>query len=222
MDRLDFKKTDRALYAGKVGRFDRLVVPRMRFLMIDGAGDPNTAPAYARAVAALYALSYAIKFHRKRALGRDHVVAPLEGLWWADDMSTFVSRDKAAWKWTMCLRQPGDVTQDMLDALRPGVIAKMAKKTDAATDAATLLTARLQEIEEGEVVQVLHVGSYDDEGPVLTRLHEGIIPELGLELHGLHHEIYLNDPRRVAPEKLKTILRQPVRPRGDASQLSGR
>ena len=210
MDRLDFKKADRAFYTGKVGRFDRLTAPAWDFLMIDGAGDPNTAPAYARSVAALYALSYGLKFARKSALGRDHVVPPLEALWWADDMRTFQTRQKSAWKWTLCLRQPPDVTPDMLEDIRAQVIAKTTRKKDAATDPDTLTRVRFAQFEEGDVIQTLHVGSYDDETPVLAHLHDAVIPGLGLTMRGRHHEIYLSDPRRVAPEKLKTLLRQPV------------
>jgi hypothetical protein len=210
MEKLDFKKADRAFYTGKAGRFDRLTLPSMRFLMIDGEGDPNNAPAYARAAAALYALSYGLKFHGKQTLGQDHAVGPLEGLWWADDMETFVTRDKAAWKWTMCIRQPTWVSGDVFEEIRSSVTAKQAKKKDAATDEATLARVRLEDFEEGDVVQVLHIGSYDDEAPVLAHMHGEVIPGMGLAMRGLHHEIYLSDPRRVAPEKLRTILRQPV------------
>lgn len=210
MEKLDFKKTDKAFYTGKVGRFDLLTIPKMRFLRIDGAGDPNVAPGYAASVAALYGLSYGIKFHCKAVLVRDHVVPPLEALWWADDMATFVTRDKAQWQWTLCLRQPDYVDQAMFDAVRAVVIAKNAKKKDAATDAAHLQAVRLEDFDEGLVMQVLHQGPYDDEGPVLAKMHGEAIPEQGLRMRGLHHEIYLGDPRRVAPEKLKTILRQPV------------
>ena len=214
MEKIDFKKIDKPLYSGKVGRFDRLYVPRQTFLMIDGAGDPNTDLRYARALAALYGLAYPIKFALKRSVMRDHVVPPLEGLWWADDMDSFVTRRKTDWKWTMCLRQPDEVTADLLEGIRAESIAKNAKKKDAPTDTETLQRVRLETFEEGDVVQTLHVGPYDDEGPVLAHLHDNVIPQMGLAMRGRHHEIYLSDVRRTAPEKLKTILRQPVAPSG--------
>lgn len=209
MIKTDFKKVDKAFYSGKVGRFDVIEVPQQLYLMIDGAGNPGTAPAYGRAVAALYGLSYGLKFHGKPQ-GVDHVVGPLEGLWWADDMSSFASREKDKWQWTMMIRQPDWVTAADLALVLEGVVAKTVKKRDAATDEATLRHVRLEGLTEGLVVQVLHVGSYDQEGPVLADMHDRFIPENGLAMRGLHHEIYLGDPRKVAPDKLKTILRQPV------------
>jgi len=209
MIKTDFKKLDKALYTGKVGRFDVIEVPQQLFLKIDGAGDPNTAPAYGRAVAALYGLSYGLKFHGKPQ-GVDHVVGPLEGLWWADDMSSYTSRDKDKWQWTMMIRQPEWVTAADFAEVLESMVSKTAKKRDAATDETILRQVRLEGFCEGLVVQVLHVGSYDQEGPVLADMHERFIPESGLVMRGLHHEIYLGDPRKLAPEKLKTILRQPV------------
>jgi len=209
MTKTDFKKLDKALYTGKVGRFDVIEVPQQLFLKIDGAGDPNTASAYGRAVAALYGLSYGLKFHGKPQ-GVDHVVGPLEGLWWADDMSSYTSRDKDKWQWTMMIRQPEWVTAADFAQVLESVVSKTVKKRDAATDEAILRQVRLEGFCEGLVVQVLHVGSYDQEGPVLDDMHERFIPENGLVMRGLHHEIYLGDPRKNAPDKLKTILRQPV------------
>ena len=209
MIKTDFKKVDKAQYTGKVGRFDLIEVPQQSYLMIDGAGNPGTAPAYGRALAALYGLSYGLKFHGKPK-GLDHVVGPLEGLWWADDMSSFTSREKDQWQWTMMIRQPEWVTAADMAQVLEIVVAKTAKKRDATTDEATLRQVRFEGLCEGLVVQVLHIGSYDEEGPVLAEMHNRFIPENGLAMRGLHHEIYLGDPRKVAPEKLKTILRQPV------------
>lgn len=209
MLKIDFKKVDKALYAGKLGRFDLITVPKQRFLMIDGVGNPNTAPAYGRAIAALYGLSYGLKFYGKPR-GVDHVVPPLEGLWWAEDMDSFASRDKSQWKWTMMIRQPDWVEAADLAQVLESVVVKTAKKKDAATDEQTLRAVRLEDLDEGLVVQVLHVGPYDNEGPILAQMHDEFIPENGLAMRGLHHEIYLGDPRKAAPETLKTILRQPV------------
>lgn len=209
MLRTDFKKADKALYAGKVGRFDVIDISEQNFLRIDGAGDPNTSPAYGRAVAALYGLSYGLKFHGKPR-GVDHVVGPLEGLWWADDMASFAAGDKGSWQWTIMIRQPDWVEAADLAEVLEAVVVKTAKKKDAPTDEATLRSVRLEPFSEGLVVQVLHIGAYDEEGPVLEEMHKRFIPQNGLAVRGLHHEIYLGDPRKVSPEKLKTILRQPV------------
>lgn len=211
MEKLDFRKADPALYTGKVGRFDRLEVPEMRFLMADGMGDPALAPAYGQALAALYGLSYGVKFAAKAALDRDHVVGTLEGLWWADDMADFVTARRDRWRWTMMIRQPDWITPEMVEAVRAKMLAKLAKGADTATTPEMLRAVRLQSLAEGECLQVLHVGSYADEAPVIARLHAEIAA-LGLRPTGHHHEIYLGDPRKLAPEKLKTILRQPVGP----------
>jgi hypothetical protein len=178
-------------YRAKVGELRLLDLPPRRYLMVDGRGDPNTAPAYADALAALYPVAYRVKFAAKAA-GHDYVVPPLEALWWADDPAAFTSRrDKTQWQWTVMLLVPDWV--------------------DDATVAAELVDpVRLETLAEGRCVQTLHVGSYDDEGPVLAELHERFIPGAGLAMTGRHHEIYLNDARRTAPERLRTILRQPV------------
>ena len=202
MEKIDFKKTMKALWQPPAGRFVLVEVPRMQFAMVDGKGDPNTAPAYARAVEWLYSVSYPLKFMSKKELGRDYTVPPLEGLWWADDMASFLTRDKGAWSWTMMIMQPDWITPRMFDA---AIEKAVAKRGDAPQ------TLRLEAFEEGLCVQILHVGSYDDEGPVIRRLHEECLPENGLVETGHHHEIYLSDPRKVAPEKLRTVLRQPVR-----------
>jgi hypothetical protein len=148
-------------------------------------------------------MAYAIKFFSKRELGRDYGVMPLEALWWADDMDTFTTRrDKSRWHWTLLNLLPEWITGEQLEAMR---------RTVAAKGAAPLIDAvRLERLDEGLCVQTLHVGAYDDEGPVLHRLHHEFVPAQGLRLTGKHHEIYLSDARRIAPAKLRTILRQPV------------
>lgn len=202
MDKVDFKKTMKALWQPPTGRFTVVDVPPMQFVKVDGHGDPNTAPAYKRAVEWLYSVSYPLKFMSKKELGRDYAVMPLEGLWWAQDMSTFLSRDKDAWSWTMMIMQPEWITQAMFEAAVDKAKAKFGAPPE---------TLRLEAYDEGLSVQIMHVSSYDDEGPVLRRLHEEFLPENGLAETGHHHEIYISDPRKTAPEKLKTVLRQPVR-----------
>jgi hypothetical protein len=194
-----------ASYAARRGVLELVTVPPLRYLMLDGHGDPNTAPAYRDTLATLYPLAYAVKFLSKRELGRDYAVPPLEGLWWADDMAAFTAaRDKAQWDWTMLLLVPDWVGEDHVEAARATVAAKGG--------APLLDDVRLGTLDEGLCVQTLHVGSYDDEGPVLDELHRRFLPEHGLRPAGTHHEVYLTDARRTAPERLRTILRQPVAP----------
>ena len=198
----DFKSTLDS-YRARQGEFRVIDVPPLRYVMVDGHGDPNTATSYADALAAIYPVAYTLKFASKRGLGRDHVVPPLEALWWADDMTVFTrDRDKSRWNWTTMLMVPEWITTTMYD----DAVAEVARKKAPAA----LGLVRLETLEEGRCVQTLHVGSYDDEGPVLAQMHEEFIPGAGLRMTGKHHEIYLSDPRRVASERLRTILRQPV------------
>jgi hypothetical protein len=176
----------------------------MQYLMIDGKGNPNTSPSYQAAVEALYSVSYKIKFASKRELERDYVVQPLEGLWWADDMSAFgVQSDKDSWKWTMMVMQPDWITEEMVAA---SIAAVSRSKGLLNFD-----LLRLEALHEGVSLQIMHIGSYDDEAPTLHRLHHEVMPARGYVSNGKHHEIYLSDARKVPPEKLRTILRQPVR-----------
>ena len=203
MSTTDFKKELKHLYRPSAKEFVVVDVPPMKFLMIDGHGDPNTAQEYQDAVEALYAVSYKLKFVSKKELGKDYVVPPLEGLWWAEDMETFTTaRDKSAWDWTMMIMQPEWITQEMVEE----AVKQVEKKGLPA-----LSKLRLETYREGLAVQILHIGSYDDEGPTMAKLHNEFIPANGYQEAGKHHEIYLSDPRKVAPEKLKTVLRQPVR-----------
>jgi len=136
-------------------------------------------------------------------LERDYVVPPLEGLWWAEDMATFTTREKSEWEWTMMIMVPEWITATIFtDAI---------EQVRKAKNPVALDKVRLESYHEGLSVQIMHIGSYDDEGPILAEMHSAYIPENGLVRRGKHHEIYLSDPRRVAPEKLKTVLRQPVR-----------
>ena len=211
MKKFDFKKTEKSLYSGKTGQFDILKVPPIPYLMIDGSGNPNNSTFYGQAIAALYSLSYGIKFYSKTELDKDYVVPPLEGLWWADNMDTFKSRDKDQWLWTMMVRQPDWLTQSMLGKLHKIAIEKNTKKKTPPTNTETFHKVRLETLNEGLSVQILHVGSYDDEGKILQEMHSEFIPQNDMVMTGKHHEIYLSDPRKVSPEKLKTILRQPVK-----------
>ncbi|WP_433789804.1 GyrI-like domain-containing protein [Actinoplanes sp. CA-252034] len=184
----DFKR-ELDCYSARPGRFDVVDVPNLRYLMVDGQGDPNEGTAFADAVGALYPVAYRLKFASRR-LGHDYVVMPLEGLWWADDMESFTAaRDKSRWRWTLMIMVPDRVDETLVDG-----------------------PVRLGSLAEGRCVQTLHVGSFDEEGPTLARMHDEFIPANGLRMTGRHHEIYLSDRRRTAPERLRTILRQPVLP----------
>jgi hypothetical protein len=197
--KVDLKK-EIASYRARRGSFEIIEVPPMRYFMIDGEGDPNTAPAYADAIATLFPVSYKLKFASKRELDRDYTVMPLEALWWADDMSAFTDRrDKSRWSWTAMILVPDWITPELID----GAIA-------AAADAPSIGMLRVEELDEGRCVQTLHVGPYDDETVVLAELHDRFIPSQRLVMTGRHHEVYLNDARRTDPAKLRTILRQPV------------
>jgi hypothetical protein len=202
--RTDLRKTLDS-YRARPGEIRLLEVPPLRYLMVDGHGDPNTSAQYAQALEVLYPLAYTLKFASKEDLGRDYVVPPLEGLWWSRDMAAFTTRrDKAAWSWTMMLLTPDWLTPDHVAAARDTLLAR---RPALAVD-----RVRVEVLDEGLCAQTLHVGSFDDEGPVLADLHERFVPEHRLVRTGRHHEIYLSDPRRTAASSLRTILRQPVRP----------
>jgi hypothetical protein len=203
MNKIDFKKEWKHLYQPSKVEFQVVEVPELQFLMVDGHGDPNSAPEYTEAIEALYAVAYKMKFSSKKK-EKDYVVPPLEGLWWADDMGDFTTnRDKSKWDWTMMIMTPDWITAAVYLQAREDVTKKK--------DLPALGKLRLENYHEGKSVQVLHLGSYDDEGPVLLRLHEEWMPEYGYDFNGKHHEIYLSDPRKVDPEKLRTILRQPIK-----------
>jgi hypothetical protein len=176
-------------------------VPELQFLMIDGHGDPNVSERYREAIEALYAVSYALKFALKRAGGPDYKVSPLEGLWWVADMTRFSTEDKSAWDWAAMIKQPSSVTPELVEE----TVHEVAEKKQLPT----VRELRFERFAEGPSAQVLHLGPYADEGPTIERLH-AFIEERGYTKRGKHHEIYLGDPRRSAPERLKTIIRQPV------------
>ncbi|WP_125777592.1 GyrI-like domain-containing protein [Antribacter gilvus] len=206
MSTYDIKKDRKELYAPGARDFTAVDVPELGYLMADGRGDPNTATAYAEAVEALYTASYAVRAVAKTQLDKVHTVGPLEGLWSAEDLAVFRTRDKDSWDWTMMIVQPGWITRDVVDEAL--AVATEKKGLPA------LGRLRFEAFAEGRCVQILHVGSYDDEGPTLERLHDEYLPAHGLEPRGRHHEIYLSDARRTEPARLRTILRQPVAPAG--------
>lgn len=213
MAAIDFKKTEKALYSP--GTKPEIVdVPPMTFIMVDGKGDPNTSEAYASAINVLYGLSYTIKMSKKSGTEPsgyfDYVVPPLEGLWSHADANFkgagAVIADKNQLIWTSMIRQPDFVTQDAFEAAKEA-LAKKKPELD-------LSLARLETYHEGLCVQMMHIGPYDDE-PATVAAMDAFAAENGYAIDisdtgRRHHEIYLSDPRRTAPEKLKTVLRHPV------------
>jgi len=202
MKKVDLKKELRQLYQAPAREVVQVEVPELTFLMVDGKGDPNTSQEHAQAVEALFSVSYAAKFMVKKGPQElDYSVMPLEGLWWADDMSAFVDNDRANWKWTMMIMQPSFAANEVIEA---AIAEVRSKKKLPGID-----RLRLEEFAEGRCAQVLHIGPFSEEGPTIQRLHEFI--DARSSRTGKHHEIYLSDIRRADPKKWKTILRQPMK-----------
>lgn len=179
-------------------------IPEMKFFMVDGRGYPNDNPLYKEAMQLLYGASFSLKMKIIKPTGKDYVVPPLEGLWWADDMSVFTKdymKRKDEWKWTSMIRIPDFVTQELIEK---GLDAFKESKNPR-----NFNKLRYQMYAEGTVVQVLHLGPYSEEGPIIEKMHEYALDQ-GYILHMKHHEIYLSDPRRTKREKLRTVIRQPI------------
>ena len=199
--KVDIKQELKPCYHASAKEVVELAVPPLRYLMIDGEGDPNHSADYAQAVEALFATSYTAKFMvKKGALAIDYGVMPLEGLWWADDMSAFDVQQKGLWQWTMMILQPHFVSDEIVEA----AVAEVQRKKGLSA----LSQLRLEELAEGRCAQILHLGPFADEGPTIARLHQFIDAQGGRR--GKHHEIYLSDIRRADPAKWKTIIRQPM------------
>lgn len=201
--KLDLKKELDSLYKPSAKAVTQVEVPPLNYLMIDGVGDPNISPDYQAALETLYAVSYTVKFMSKVTPGIDYVVMPLEGLWWAKDMTDFVTSRRDGWQWTAMILQPDHVTEAMIEQ---AIDATREKKNPPALD-----KLRFETYHEGLAAQIMYTGPYADEGPTIQRIHAWIV-EQGYTYHGAksHHEIYLSDPRRTDPAKLKTVIRQPM------------
>lgn len=202
MEKVDLKKQLKSIYSASAKKISQVRVPAMNFLMVDGQGDPNTAKEYQDAIEALFSVSYTAKFMIKRGpTAMDYVVMPLEGLWWTDDMTEFSVDNKEIWKWTAMIMQPEWVTHSIVEEAKE----QAGKKKELPK----LDSLRFEAFSEGEAVQVMHIGPYAEEAPTIERLHN-YIADRGLALRDKHHEIYLSDPRRANPARLRTIIRQPV------------
>jgi hypothetical protein len=202
MEKIDLRKQWKHLYKPSPKKVEIVDVPQMNFLMIDGRGDPNTSQEFQEAVEALFGVSYAAKFMVKKGeTAIDYSVMPLEGLWWMDDMAEFSIERKHEWKWTAMIMQPEYVGADLLQA----AMEQVEKKKNPAA----LSKLRFESYHEGESAQIMHIGPFAEEGLTIEKIHQ-FIEDNGYALSGKHHEIYLSDFRRAAPEKLKTVIRQPV------------
>jgi hypothetical protein len=201
LQKIDFKKQLKHLYNPSSKQVTVVDVPELDFLMIDGEGDPNTSEVYQDAIETLFAVSYTLKFAIKRGeSGIDFAVMPLEGLWWVEDMTQFSMENKDSWKWTAMIMQPAYVTQQLVE--------EAVKQVEKKKGLSSLSDMRFEAFHEGTAAQIMYFGSYSEEALTIDKIH-GFIRDQGYRLRGKHHEIYLSDPRRTAPHKLKTIIRQP-------------
>jgi len=201
-NKIDFKKELKELYAPSAKEISTVKIPKINFLSIDGKGDPNISKEYQEAIEALYPVAYKIKFTAKKELGKDYAVMPLEGLWWAKDMSKFSLEDKSTWLWKAMIMQPEFITQK--------IYQKAVEEVKAKKNLPGLNRIKFETLEEGLSAQILYIGPYADEKPTIDRIHN-FIKEQGCSITQKHHEIYLSDPRKTAPDKLKTVIRQPFK-----------
>jgi len=200
--KLDCKKQLRHLYGPSARKIDIVEVPPMNFLMVDGEGDPNTAQSFTAAIETLFPVAYTLKFMVKKGdTAIDYGVLPLEALWWSDDMSAFTTGNKDAWKRTLMIMQPEFITPAMVDQ----AVAEVKRKKNPTA----LPLLRFESFREGKAAQILHIGPFSEEGPTIEKLH-AFIEDQGSRRVGKHHEIYLSDIRRAAPEQWKTVIRQPM------------
>lgn len=201
MDKIDLKKELKEYYWNSTKEIKIVNVPTMNFLMVDGKGDPNISEEFTDAIQSLYSLAYTIKFTLKKESEIDYGVMPLEGIFWTDDMSKFSQGNKNIWKWTIMMMQPKFVTKKFFN----DCLEEVKKRKNFQS----LSEIRFEKYSEGSSAQIMYIGPYSDEGPTIMRVHD-FVKEKGYELKGKHHEIYLGDPGRTKPEKLKTIIRQPI------------
>jgi hypothetical protein len=197
---LDLSKVLQELYKPSAKLVTEVNIPALNYFMLDGQGDPNTSPAFPQAIEALYGMSYTLKFGLKKSAGLDWKVMPLEGLWWMDDMTQFSQEKKDDWLWTLMIAQPDFVVPEQVESAR----RELQKKKNPAA----LPRLRFERWQEGPAAQILYIGPFSEERPTIEIIH-AFIQAKGHKLSGKHHEIYLSDPRRTPPGKLKTIIRQP-------------
>jgi len=202
--KIDFKRKLKEFYQPNKNEVVNIEVPEMQFLMIDGIGSPGDSQEYMDALAVLYPVAFKTKFLSK-SKGKDYVVPPLEGLWWADNMADFTEGKRNKWKWTMMIMQPDWITQDMINE---AIVITKEKKPELSN---LLPKLRLEKYKEGKVAQIMHIGPYSEEGATVQKVHDFIMKEGG-SFNGhdnKYHEIYLSDPRKANPATMKTVIRQP-------------
>jgi len=202
MDKVDLKKQLEEFYNASSKEVKFVDVPAMNFLMVDGKGNPNDSPEYKAAIEGLFNVSYALKFMVKKTKSIDYGVTPLEGLWWVDDMTKFSAERKDDWKWKAMIMQPNFVNAEDVKA----AIEQVKKKKNLPA----ITKIRFESFNEGKAAQIMHIGPYSAEGANIAKIR-AFIQSNGYSLGGKHHEIYLNNPGKTAPEKLKTIMRQPMK-----------
>jgi len=203
MEKIDFKKKLKHLYGASAKEMSVVDTPELRYLMLDGKGDPNTSEEYSHGVEALFSLSYTLKFMLKK--GKEAInygVLPLEALWWAEDMSSFTDNDKSNWQWTLLMMQPDFISREHVE--------QATRQVEEKKNPPALQKIYFETLNEGKCAQIMHIGPFSEEGPTIEKLHQ-FIAQQGCELQGKHHEIYLSDIRRAAPEKWRTIIRQPFK-----------
>ena len=201
MEAVDLKKELKPLYQPSAKEVVVVDVPAMNFLMVDGQSDPNASQPFSDAIEALFSVAYTVKFMiKKGALAIDYGVMPLEGLWWADDMTKFSQEDKSNWKWTVMIMQPSFVTREIIE----DAIVEVKKKKNPSS----LSSVRFETFSEGRCAQIMHIGPFSEEGPTILKVHQFI--DTVSHRRGKHHEIYMSDIRRAHPSKWKTIVRQPM------------
>ena len=203
MKKLNLKKEYKDYFTASQKNPVLVNIQKSNYLCVSGADDPNTSKAYQQAIEMLFTVSYTLKFAIKKGdFAIDYGVLPLEGLWWVDNMAEFDINNKSNWQWKAMIMQPEFITQELvLDAI------EQVKKKKGLSN---LNQISYESITEGLSVQLLHIGPFADEGPTIERLHQ-FMNDNGYDFNGHHHEIYLSDIRRSAPEKLKTIIRQPIK-----------
>ena len=207
MIKLDLKKDLKHLYFPSAKKVELVQVPPLKFIMVDGGIEkgqmPGDSPAFQEAMQALYGMAYTLKFMSKLRKENpiDYPVMALEGLWWVTD-GQFDFNHKDNWVYTLMILEPDHITEEMVDEARQQVVKKRGETP-------ALSRLRLEAFEEGLCVQVMHIGPYATEPATKERM-DAFARENGYSLWGRHHEIYMGNPLRAEPEKLKTVLRQPV------------
>ncbi len=203
MKKTDYKKKLKHIYKPSTKKVDIVELPQVNFLMVDGEGDPITSQSFSDAIEARFPLAYTLKFMVKKGdMGIDYGVLPLEALWWADNMSAFAMGNKDTCKWTIMIMQPPFISKEMVEIA--------TKEVEKKKEPISLPLVRFESFKEGKAAQTMHIGPFSEEGPTIEKVHL-FIEENGSRRVGKHHEIYLSDIRRAAPEKWKTVTRQPMK-----------